>query len=55
MVENVEMNVYFSQVEREGELRKQEKKNQGWFSGWFFGSTQKESEDVSKEGANLGK
>lgn len=41
------------EVEREGELRKQEKKNQGWFSGWFFGSAQKESEGVAKEGTNL--
>ncbi|XP_042203320.1 vacuolar protein sorting-associated protein 13-like isoform X2 [Homarus americanus] len=41
------------EVEREGELQRQEKQKRGWFSGWFFGSAEKESEDTAKDEDNL--
>nr|XP_045626468.1 vacuolar protein sorting-associated protein 13C-like isoform X1 [Procambarus clarkii] len=41
------------EVEREGELQKRENVKKGWFSGWFFGSTQTTNEDVAKDEGNL--
>nr|XP_053626222.1 intermembrane lipid transfer protein Vps13-like [Cherax quadricarinatus] len=41
------------EVEREGELQKQESQKRGWFSGWFFGGSQKRTEDAAKNGDNI--
>lgn len=43
------------QVKREGQLRQEEKKNRGWFSGWFSSSPSKEAADKSDKEGNIGK
>lgn len=42
-------------MKREGQLRQEEKKNRGWFGGWFSSGTSKEEADKSDKEGNIGK